>query len=92
MVEHKRRIKLLLRGIDEGALPSAVRRNRQRASGFKAERDEARAVLREVEWCVQRVDPVANEVIARCPWCSQREQEGHAPGCQLAAVLKEGEA
>lgn len=48
------------------------------------ERDEARAVLRELEW----MDLGDVEHIPQCPVCRYHKPTGHAPDCKLAALLK----
>lgn len=59
--------------------------------GVVAELEEARAVLREVEWASH----YAWTDLAICPSCSHEPPcsyapNGHAPDCRLAAVLGEG--
>lgn len=48
---------------------------------YQAERDEAVALLRELEWA-------GGDGICWCPECEHRPKEGHKPDCRLGAFLE----
>ena len=48
-------------------------------AAVEAERDEAVAVLRSVEWD-------GSDVIDKCPVCGRSRNEGHSRTCRLAAA------
>lgn len=52
----------------------------------KAERDEAREVLRSVEWAGESMAPDGSDRRA-CLMCREWQTAGHAPGCKLDAAL-----
>jgi hypothetical protein len=60
----------------------------QRAEKAERERDEAVAVLREVEWVG------GSNAMDEPPWCSRCDwrSPNHAPDCRLAAVLAAADA
>jgi hypothetical protein len=54
--------------------------------GLIAKRDDARAVLREVEWIGEETGVTA----PFCPRCGRMRSGGHAPDCRLKKALGEG--
>lgn len=52
-----------------------------------AEVDSLRGLLGRLEWSVDQ-----HGGGDACPVCSNRERDGHGPGCELAAVLVDGPA
>jgi len=55
-----------------------------RAADLRRQRDEAWALLREIEWGAQD-----RYTRAACPSCQQTRGLGHAKFCRLASVLLE---
>jgi hypothetical protein len=51
---------------------------------LEQQRDEARALLREVEWAG---DVCGHDTQLLCPACGRSQQPGHAPECRLDAAL-----
>lgn len=49
--------------------------------GTMARLAAAMDMLRKVQWTF------GYEVLKTCPFCHEIKQEGHAPGCELAALL-----
>lgn len=67
-----------------GALVAERKRHREDIELLICERDEARAVLQEVEWA----GPPLGAHRA-CPVCDEAESIGHRPDCALARALGE---
>ncbi len=62
------------------------RYDRESIAAALADLDEARAVLRTLEWCVMGDDDDGQQG-ARCPVCDEHEHHGHGSRCRLGAIL-----
>jgi hypothetical protein len=49
--------------------------------------ERRRALLRELEWCVEKRYMRGDVVVHLCPACGQDKMVGHAPDCRLSAEL-----
>jgi hypothetical protein len=48
-------------------------------------------MLKMVEWFTVGVNATWDKPIKMCPICRELKEKGHAPDCELAAMLKSGE-
>lgn len=74
-----------------------IGREQAEVDRLRARVAELEALLRSVEWgggLVNRIDDMDGTylgLVPTCPKCLELKSDGHAPDCELAAVLREAE-